>query len=249
MIIIYLCIFFLGASLASFLNATTYRIDNGYKYPEIVKSNSHCEKCKHVLTWWELFPILGYIFIKGKCTSCKSNINMYYPLSEFFLGITFLLLYLNSITWYVWIVIMFLLVLSYHDIKYKAIPRNIVHIFLLLCILFFLSFNFDIYNIYLPLIISLLFFLINMIKKSFGLGDILILFGIGILLNPKQYIVMFWLSIFLALLYSLIWIVKEKMNIKKAKVPMIPFITISFVISVIYGELIYSLLLKYMGIW
>ena len=249
MVIIYICIFFLGASLASFLNATTYRVDNKYKYPDIIKSGSHCENCKHMLTWWELFPILGYIFIKGKCTSCKNKINIYYPISEFVLGSIFLFLYINNIPWYYWIITLLLFVFSYHDIKYKAIPKDMVHIFLGICILFFLFFSLNIQNIYTPLVVSVVLLAMNIVKKSFGMGDILILFGLGILLYYEKYLVMFWIGIILALLYSLIWIAIKKIDMKKAKVPMIPFFTLSFVISVVYGEEIFKFLLKYLSIW
>jgi prepilin signal peptidase PulO-like enzyme (type II secretory pathway) len=249
MLIIYICIFFLGASLASFLNATTYRVDNKYKYPDIIKSSSHCEKCKHQLTWWELFPILGYILIKGKCTSCGEKVNPYYPLSELFLGSSFLLWYLNSISWYMWIILLFLFVFSYHDIKYKAVPKTLVHIFLGVCVLFFLVFSFNITNTYIPVITVSVLLLMNLFKKSFGMGDILLLLGSGILLSSYQYISMFLLSISIALLYSLIWVVIKKIDIKKAKVPMVPFFTTSFVISAVYGEQIFNFLLKYLSIW
>ncbi len=249
MIIIYICIFFIGASIASFLNATLYRIENGYKYPEIVELGSHCEKCKHMLTWYELIPIFGYIFIKGRCTSCKKKIDIYYPLSELFLGTIFLLFFLYSITWYIWIIIIFLFLLSYHDIKYKAVPQNMVHVFLLVCTLLFFLFAFNIANLYFPLIITLSLLVINLFKKSFGMGDILVLLGLGVFLNYEEYLVMFWLGIMIALLYSVIWIMKKKVDIKKAKVAMLPFFSISFSIAILYEEKIYDWLLKCMRIW
>ena len=124
MLIIYLCVFFLGASLASFLNASIYRIENKYKYPAIITAKSHCEKCKKELSWLELIPVIGYLIIKGRCRNCNEKINIYYPLSEFVLGLIFLLFFLYSITWYFWIVVLFLFIFSSYDIKYKAIPKD-----------------------------------------------------------------------------------------------------------------------------
>jgi prepilin signal peptidase PulO-like enzyme (type II secretory pathway) len=91
--------------------------------------------------------------------------------------------------------------------------------------------------------------ILNLIKKSFGTGDLLILLGLGILISWKQYLVMFWLGIMIALLYSLTLIVSKKITLKGAKIPMIPFISISFVITILYGEKIYSFLLNFMKIW
>ena len=80
-------IFLLGLVLASFLNALLYRIDNGYKYPEIFVKGSHCEKCGKMLKVYELIPVLSYIIFRGKCSKCGYKIPKYYPISELALGI------------------------------------------------------------------------------------------------------------------------------------------------------------------
>lgn len=249
MITIYLCIFFLGASFASFLNATVYRLENGYKYPKIVTLNSHCEKCKHPLNWKQLIPVLGYLLYKGRCPKCKSVVNIYYPISELILGTTFLLFYLNSIPLFFYVITLFLFVLSFYDYLSHSIPKNFVHILLGINLLFFFFFNLQLGNIYLPLIICGILLLINVFKKSFGFGDILVLFALGILQTFGEFLITFWLAIFIALLYSLGFIVKKKVEIRKTKVPMIPFISIAFILSVLWGETIYSQLLKWIGIW
>lgn len=243
MVITYICIFFIGAALASFINATLYRIEKEFKWKELLTQNSHCETCKHPLSWIDLFPVLGFIIRLGKCKYCDMKVNHYYPISEFILGTVFLLLFLYSIPFYLYIIILFLFVLSNYDIKDFGIPKDLTHIFLGLCLLIFV-FTFDITKIYLPILIGLSLLVINVFKKSFGLGDILLILGLGVLIAKDQFIVFFWLSIILALLYSIVFIVVKKINIKKAKVPMVPFLSIAFVISVIYGEAIWNYILK-----
>ncbi|MHC1716935.1 MAG: hypothetical protein AB9915_03585 [Candidatus Dojkabacteria bacterium] len=128
-----------------------------------------------------------------------------------------------------------------------AISKNLVHIFLLLCaILFFL--NVDFTNLIAPLFVFLFLMIINLFKKSFGFGDMLILVGIGLILNYRQFLVMFWVGIIIALLYSIFVIFSKKIDIKKSKVPMVPFFSISFVISILWGYDIFSVLLKFIGI-
>ncbi len=248
MLIIYLCVFFLGASLASFLNASIYRIENKYKYPAIITAKSHCEKCKKELSWLELIPVIGYLIIKGRCRNCNEKINIYYPLSEFVLGLIFLLFFLYSITWYFWIVVLFLFIFSSYDIKYKAIPKDIVHIFLFLSTLLFYIYILNPVNLYFPFAITLFLILLNLIKKSFGIGDILVLLGLGILIPYQQYIFTFWGGIIVALLYTLYLLLKGVENIKKVKIPMIPFFSFSFVISFIYGYELFDILLKFLKI-
>jgi leader peptidase (prepilin peptidase)/N-methyltransferase len=241
--------FFFGAAVASFLNATLYRLEKGYKYPEIIKQGSHCENCKKILKWWELIPIIGYLLIRGKCPKCGEKVNLYYPLSELFLGTIFVLFFVYAMPWYLWLVVMFLFILSYFDIKEQAVYKDLIHAFLAATLIFYFLFAFDISNIILPAIFAVLIIILNLIKKSFGTGDLLILFGLGILISWQQYLVMFWLGIIIALLYSLVLLASKKISLKGAKVPMIPFFSISFVITVLYGEQIYYYLLNFVEIW
>lgn len=242
-------IFFLGAVMASFLNATLYRLEKGYKYPEIIKLGSHCENCKKILKWWELIPIIGYLIIRGKCSKCGEKVNFYYPLSELILGTIFVLFFVYAIPLYLWLVAIFLFILSYFDVKEQAVYKDLIHIFLAITLLFYFLFAFDIANLILPTIFSVMIIIINLIKKSFGIGDLFVLLGLGVLISWQQYLIMFWLGIMIALLYSLALLVSKKITLKGAKVPMIPFYSISFVITLLYGKELYYILLNFMKMW
>jgi len=43
---------------------------------------SHCPSCGHELAWWENLPLLSYILLRGRCSSCKTRISPQYPLVE-----------------------------------------------------------------------------------------------------------------------------------------------------------------------
>ena len=244
MIIIYICIFFFGASLASFLNATIYRQENNYKQKEFFTKPSHCEKCKKPLTWYELIPVIGYIIQLGKCSKCKTLINIYYPLSELILGIATLLFYIYPIPWYHIVIFFFLFVLSNYDQREHAIPKKLTDILFVVCILLHLIFIRNYANLLLPFGVALFFVVLNMVKKAFGKGDILVLLGLGILLGYQQYIVMFWTSILVALFYSLIYIFLKKKKIHNTYVPMIPSISVAYVIALVWGEKIFAYILE-----
>lgn len=249
MIIIYLCIFFLGASLASYINATVYRIEKKIKYPDILTKSSYCENCKKQLTWTELIPIIGYLFIKGECPKCKEKIDTYYPLSETILGLSFLLFFVLKLPFHLWITIIFLFIMSYYDILYRGVPKSLVHIFLLFSLVIFILFNLNIYSVVVTLlIISLPLLLSYIIKKSFGFGDILILLGIGLILPFKSFILLFWLSIFTALLYAILYALLKKKKLRGIKIPMVPFFMFSFIISSMWGVKMFDILLHLLGI-
>ncbi len=43
---------------------------------------SQCPKCGHQITALENIPVLSYLFLRGKCSDCKTPISIQYPLVE-----------------------------------------------------------------------------------------------------------------------------------------------------------------------
>lgn len=95
-------LFALGASAGSFLNVVVLRLPDidipadatlwqsfrkqlhGLSYPP-----SHCPKCGYQLRWYDNFPVLGWIWLGGKCRKCKLPISPRYPLTEALVGLLF----------------------------------------------------------------------------------------------------------------------------------------------------------------
>jgi len=90
MFLFYFIIFIFGLAVGSFLNVVIFRLENG---EEIINDRSKCLKCKHVLVWHDLAPILSFVFLKGKCRYCKQPISMQYPLVELVAGGIFILIF------------------------------------------------------------------------------------------------------------------------------------------------------------
>ena len=233
--------FIIGLVIASFLNALIYRIDNGYKYPDIFIKSSHCEKCKKDLRWYELIPVLSYILFKGKCIRCGYRIPLYYPVSELMLGITFGSIYFFNLFPTLYVLVIFLFIMSYYDRIYKGVPKVIVHIFLILSFLLFAFYsvytNFT-YPNSLPISIVFTFFvflLSTIMKKKFGMGDLLILLGIGFYISIPMYIAYIYTFLLVSLLYSFVLIIRKKASIKSA-IPLVPLMYISFPLMLIFNQ-------------
>jgi leader peptidase (prepilin peptidase) / N-methyltransferase len=95
-------LFLLGASVGSFLNVVVYRLPRielpvgtglfkelfltlrGLSTPP-----SHCPKCSQRLSWRDNIPVLGWIFLRGKCRYCALPISKRYPTVEFITGLLF----------------------------------------------------------------------------------------------------------------------------------------------------------------
>jgi leader peptidase (prepilin peptidase)/N-methyltransferase len=46
------------------------------------KPDSTCPNCQHEIRYYENIPIISWLFLKGKCSQCKNNISIRYPLVE-----------------------------------------------------------------------------------------------------------------------------------------------------------------------
>lgn len=97
-----LCTILLGLLVGSFLNVVVHRLpkmmERNWKAearealglePEpkqatynLVLPNSACPRCGHEIRPWENIPLVSYLALGGKCSSCKAAIGKRYPLVE-----------------------------------------------------------------------------------------------------------------------------------------------------------------------
>lgn len=105
----------IGLLLGSFLNVVIYRLpkmmerqwaaelaqmdvatqgkDGAIEPPpetfNLMTPRSRCPSCGHVVQWYENVPVLSYLFLRGRCSACKTRISMRYPLVELATGALF----------------------------------------------------------------------------------------------------------------------------------------------------------------
>jgi leader peptidase (prepilin peptidase)/N-methyltransferase len=68
-----------GACVGSFLNVCVYR------WPEdrsVVSPPSSCPNCGTRIKWYDNVPVLGWMWLRGKCRACGTPISIQYPLVE-----------------------------------------------------------------------------------------------------------------------------------------------------------------------
>jgi len=90
-IYIFINVFIIGTLFGSFFTLATYRIP---RKQDIVFKRSYCPNCNHGLGFFDLIPILSYIFLLGKCRYCKNKISVRYPLFELANGLVFVYIYI-----------------------------------------------------------------------------------------------------------------------------------------------------------
>ena len=77
--IFYIIIFIMGITFGSFYTLAVYRIP---LHQDITHKRSYCPNCTHKLSFFDMIPILSYIFLGGKCRYCKQKIRIRYLLLE-----------------------------------------------------------------------------------------------------------------------------------------------------------------------
>ena len=82
----FLLFFVIGALVGSFLNVCIYRLplDQSIAYPA-----SHCPHCKHKLNALDLFPLLSFLVLRGKCRYCQVAIPARYFMVELLTALLF----------------------------------------------------------------------------------------------------------------------------------------------------------------
>ena len=78
--------FLFGAIMASFITCTAWRVVRGEDWK---LGHSHCDTCGHELSTADLFPVISYIALKGKCRYCGSKVPPRDLIFEIILGLVF----------------------------------------------------------------------------------------------------------------------------------------------------------------
>lgn len=98
----------LGLLVGSFLNVVVHRLplilERGWKRDSaemlgvsvelpaeigIARPRSRCPKCGHQIRWYENIPVLSWLWLRGRCSACKTPISARYPVVELLTGVLF----------------------------------------------------------------------------------------------------------------------------------------------------------------
>lgn len=74
-----LALAFFGACVGSFLNVVVYRLPAGIS---LIRPGSRCPACGHAIRPWDNVPVLGWLWLAGRCRDCRTPIPVRYPLVE-----------------------------------------------------------------------------------------------------------------------------------------------------------------------
>jgi len=109
-------------------NTNNSQIDSSRKFNLFVP-RSQCPTCGHMITAIENIPVISYLFLRGKCSSCKSKISMQYPIIELATALISVFIAAKmGVSWQTFAALIFtwtLITLSLIDAKTMLLPDNL----------------------------------------------------------------------------------------------------------------------------
>ncbi|MBI5138480.1 MAG: prepilin peptidase [Candidatus Vogelbacteria bacterium] len=145
-----LIVFVFGLIIGSFLNVLIYRYNTG----KGVNGRSMCLSCGSTLKWQDMFPLISFLKLLGRCRHCKAKISYQYFFVELATGIVFVLTCARLIqmgflgltdseailNFVIYLGAMSILVAIFvYDLRHKIIPDGLVYTFTILALLRIIS--------------------------------------------------------------------------------------------------------------
>lgn len=145
-----LCALLIGLLVGSFLNVLIYRLPTMMQRDwreqaseildlpteprpatlNLILPNSSCPHCSHELKPWENIPVISFLFLRGKCSSCKAPISMRYPMVELSCGfLSAFIAWHFGFTWQAGAMLLLtwgLLAMSLIDVDHQLLPDSLV---------------------------------------------------------------------------------------------------------------------------
>jgi prepilin signal peptidase PulO-like enzyme (type II secretory pathway) len=222
----------------------------GYRIPNKVstyKKGSFCPKCNKKLKWYMNIPLISYIIQKGKCAYCKEKIGLEYPLCELITAILFLISYLflkEDLKLYTALIIVSaLMVTAISDFKYYYVSDRVIIISILLILSLICRYNglysmayFALYGLVMMGVMYLIKLFGNFLfkKESMGTGDIKLMALVGVSVG----IINSFITIFIASILAIIYVIINKKFKPNEIVPFAPFILFSCLLTIYFSKYI-----------
>ncbi len=231
-------VFAFGLLVGSFLNVVIYRYNTGLSP---IKGRSCCFSCGKTLRWYELLPVISYLWQGRKCRSCKSVLSSQYIAVELVTAFLFTVISLRLglqevffvpaevLFW--WVVASVLIVITVYDLRHTVIPDGLALLMGILGLVSLYARGGGILDLAVGLVTALIFAGIWYFSggRAMGLGDAKLVLGVGWLLPYERAIsailASFWLG---AIIGVALLVLQRKKITMKTEIPFAPFLAAGF---------------------
>jgi leader peptidase (prepilin peptidase) / N-methyltransferase len=276
----YFTVIFIGLSVGSFLNVVAYRLpkmmerewrrecheflelDSQQTEEEHGKFNlaipaSACPNCGHKLRAWENIPVISYLFLRARCSSCGAKISIQYPavelltavaslLAAYTFGVTIQTIAALFVTWA-------LITLTLIDLKTQLLPDSITLPLLWLGILL------SLFGVFTDLTSSVIGAMAGYMilwsvyqafklltgKEGMGFGDFKLLAALGALIGYSYLPQIILISSVVGSVFGISMLVVGKTK-QQQTIPFGPYLAIAGWIALLWGETINNTYLSFL---
>ncbi|MFP4164000.1 MAG: prepilin peptidase [Chitinispirillaceae bacterium] len=254
-----------GLCLGSFFNVLIWRIP---REESVVWPSSHCTVCGHKLGAAENIPLFSYLFLKGKCKSCKEKISPVYPIVELLTAAAFVLFWNTvefsaSMPWYRNIIpalrlssLILLIPVSAIDLRHYIIPdRFTLPLLGLGLVLSIVPHHLSPLQSFLGalsgggalLIMGLIGTYILKKGEAMGMGDVKLMACMGALWGVKIALLGIMFGALLGSIAGVVMMLSRKLD-DDHRIPFGPFLGAGVVIAIFWGEQLLNAYLNLLGI-
>jgi len=93
-VFLWVWLFWIGATVGSFLNVVAYRLPRGLN---LSLPGSFCPRCSHPIRLYDNIPIVSWLALRGRCRDCGGSISPRYFVVELITASAFLLVLLSDL--------------------------------------------------------------------------------------------------------------------------------------------------------
>jgi leader peptidase (prepilin peptidase)/N-methyltransferase len=243
----YTLIILYGLILGSFFNVLIYRLPRNLS---IISPRSFCPICQQPISWYHNIPVLSFLVLRGRCSSCRGKIPLQYPAIELGTALAAVAAAkiagifdygsINPESLGFLILIPAAIPISVIDVRQRIIPNMLTIPLLILGLgTSFIPGGIDPLTSFLGLIIGAgVLFVLSMALKavfkreSLGMGDIKLVAAFGAFLGPLNVLIMLFCASTAGLAVAAFLRIRGK-DIKELKIPFGPFLCVGM-IAVVY---------------
>lgn len=245
----------LGASVGSFIHCAVWRIKQRLS---IVNGRSQCPHCAEQLKWHDNVPIISFLYLRGRCRSCKKPIAWRYLWVEIICSALFIFtaLYHQVLTHGVgltiirdWLIISLLVFTFLYDLLYEEILDAATVI--PAAIVFALSLIFEwqtLSSLLIGAAVGTGFFLVQYFVSRgrwIGQGDIFLGLFMGVIVGWPHILLALLLAYVLGAAGSLILIGIKKKTLT-SRTAFGTYLAVGTVITMFFGDMIISWYLQFL---
>jgi len=202
-----------GLIFGSFATALSYRIPRG---KEFVVERSSCTHCGHTLGFFDLFPILSWIFLAGKCRYCKKTIGTKYLFTELAVAALFAVVYIKmgiSLTSLILASLsLCIVIMTVIDLEHYIIPDGINIAMFLLGVFYQVVVGAELEQFLIGPVLGFgIGWLLRQLmwvwkkKEGLGMGDVKFFAVAGIFLNAELIITFLFLAGVIGVITAILW--------------------------------------------